>query len=146
MAARLLTLEQENSKVIVPSCWWTLNLWWLGQVFSSKNEPRKNGKVRFRRAWHTENNTWGRVDMDFFLLCSTRYPTRSQRTLVTYRVEDENRNSIPSSYQDGKMVFEVPWLHSVFTLDVISNRKNAGINLTTWEILKIRDLEANTQF
>ena len=41
-----------------------------------------------------QNNTWLLVDMEFLFSCSTRHPTRSLRSLESYRVKHSKRNSI----------------------------------------------------
>ena len=46
-----------------------------------------------RCLYNKQNNTWLLGDMEFLLTCSTRYPTRSLRSLVRYRVEYWKRNS-----------------------------------------------------
>ena len=40
------------------------------------------------------NHTWLLLDMVFLFSCSTRHPTRSLRSLVSYRVKHSKRNSI----------------------------------------------------
>ena len=58
---------------------------------------RDSVKVDFflsaRCLYNKQNNTWLLGDMEFLLTCSTRYPTRSLRSFVIYRVEHWKRNS-----------------------------------------------------
>ena len=41
-----------------------------------------------------QNNTWLLVDMEFLFSCSTRHPTRSLRSVVSYRMKHSKRNFI----------------------------------------------------
>ena len=41
-----------------------------------------------------QNNAWLLADMEFLFSSSTRHPTRSLRSLVSYRVKQLKRNSI----------------------------------------------------
>ena len=41
-----------------------------------------------------QNNTWLLVDMKFLFSCWTRHPTRSLRSLASYRVKHSEKNSI----------------------------------------------------
>ena len=42
-----------------------------------------------------QNNTWLLVDMKFLFSCSTRHPTHSLRSLVSYRIKWSEKNSHP---------------------------------------------------
>ena len=61
-----------------------------------------------------EDNTWLRGDMKFIFECSTRYLTRSLRSLVRYRFEHEKINFISPSNHVLFCLFYKPTNNEVF--------------------------------